>query len=268
MYEILFFGVRFPRAATSQSARYYIGLDKLTNSTVSGNSALVGGGIFNSGNLTLANSTVSGNSDLDTSALDNSGLSIGGGGIFNRGTLNLINSTVADNSANYGGGISNVGGTITLVFCTLYNNSASRNGGGLFTKDDTSFGELMPGTSTILNSMIAGNHASQGPDIAGNLTTQGYNLIQTKGSVIPDHKHLLDFINIPGSQIKVDPNLQLNGSTTTKTHALLPGSLAIDAIPRAACLVTVNGVTITTDQRGIKRPQGSACDIGAYEYAP
>jgi hypothetical protein len=121
----------------------------------------------------------------------------------------------------------------------------------------------------MLNSFVAGNQAPDGPDIAGELITKGYNLIQnTEGSVIldPDHKHLPDFFNIPGSQIKVDPDLQLNGSTTTKTNALLPGSLAIDAIPPAACLIA--GVTITTDQRGIKRPQGSACDIGAYEYAP
>jgi hypothetical protein len=36
------------------------------------------------------------------------------------------------------------------------------------------------------------------------------------------------------------------------------GSLALDAIPQAACAVA-------KDQRGVKRPQGPACDIGAYE---
>jgi hypothetical protein len=43
----------------------------------------------------------------------------------------------------------------------------------------------------------------------------------------------------------------------TKTHALLPGSPAIDAA--VACPPP------TTDQRGVSRPQGAACDIGAYE---
>jgi len=47
-----------------------------------------------------------------------------------------------------------------------------------------------------------------------------------------------------------------------QTHALLPGSPAIDKIPLNAC--HVNGVS--TDQRGVRRPQGAACDIGAYEY--
>ncbi|MFN8511727.1 MAG: choice-of-anchor Q domain-containing protein [Chloroflexia bacterium] len=45
----------------------------------------------------------------------------------------------------------------------------------------------------------------------------------------------------------------------TFTHALLPGSPAIDHLPPndAKCFVT--------DQRGVARPQGPTCDSGAYE---
>jgi hypothetical protein len=50
-----------------------------------------------------------------------------------------------------------------------------------------------------------------------------------------------------------------NGGPTL-THALLDGSPAIDAADDAACPAT--------DQRGVPRPQGAACDIGAYEYVP
>ena len=60
------------------------------------------------------------------------------------------------------------------------------------------------------------------------------------------------------SNLWIDPQLRNNGGFTT-THALLPGSPAIDQIPLEAC-------DSTTDQRGVKRPQGSQCDIGAYEY--
>ena len=129
---------------------------------------------------------------------------------------------------------------MTLTFCTLYGNGAS-TGGGLSTEDNTYQSPTAYATSTMLNSLIAGNQASQDPDVAGKLITNGYNLIQnTKGSVIldPNHKHHTDLINRPPSEINIDLHLQLNRSTTTQTHALLPGSPAIDAIPRAACLLT------------------------------
>jgi hypothetical protein len=51
--------------------------------------------------------------------------------------------------------------------------------------------------------------------------------------------------------------LQDNGGPTF-TQALLPGSPAIDAIPLVDC-------TLTEDQRGVARPNGNGCDIGAYE---
>jgi hypothetical protein len=50
-----------------------------------------------------------------------------------------------------------------------------------------------------------------------------------------------------------------NGGPTL-THALLAGSPAIDAADGAVCPAT--------DQRGVARPQGAGCDVGAYEYVP
>ena len=62
----------------------------------------------------------------------------------------------------------------------------------------------------------------------------------------------------------LDPEgLQENGGFTA-TIALLAGSPAIDAIPAADC-TDQNGNAITTDQRGVARPQGNGCDIGAFE---
>jgi hypothetical protein len=66
----------------------------------------------------------------------------------------------------------------------------------------------------------------------------------------------------PGDQVNTDPMvgpLAENGGPTL-THALLTGSPAIDAGDDAVCPAT--------DQRGVSRPQGVACDIGAYEYVP
>jgi hypothetical protein len=52
----------------------------------------------------------------------------------------------------------------------------------------------------------------------------------------------------------------------TPTVALIPGSPAIDNIPLSACTDT-DGQLITIDQRGVSRPQGSACDVGALEFS-
>jgi hypothetical protein len=56
--------------------------------------------------------------------------------------------------------------------------------------------------------------------------------------------------------------LKLNAPGTTRTHALLAGSAAINA---ASDCTDVEGNPVTTDQRGVSRPQGAACDVGAYE---
>ena len=125
-----------------------------------------------------------------------------------------------------------------------------------------------PSQVEMKNSIVAGNQAPTSPDIAGTLTTDGYNLIQSfSGATFDDplNKHSTDISGDITGNLGIDPVLRNNGGPT-KTLALLSGSPAIDKIPLDAC--HVNG--ITTDQRGVKRPDGneSACDIGAYESSP
>jgi hypothetical protein len=64
--------------------------------------------------------------------------------------------------------------------------------------------------------------------------------------------------DITGTDPLLGP-LQDNGGYA-ETQALLEDSPAIDAIPLAHCAVDA-------DQRGVSRPQGPACDMGAYELA-
>jgi hypothetical protein len=134
----------------------------VTNSTFSNNSATFdGGGILNSGTLTITNSTFSNNSAGDT-----------GGGIANGGTLTLTNSTFANNSASSdfagsGGGISN-DGTLTVTNSTFSNNSANGSfgstGGGIFN---------FIGTLTVTNSTFANNSASGNSGGGGIYNVQG-----------------------------------------------------------------------------------------------
>jgi hypothetical protein len=268
--------------AFKSSFLYNAGTLTLINSTISDNAnsgylySLYGGGIDNGGTLTLINSTVSGN------RTDGSG-----GGIFNGflGRLTLISSTVSGNLAEAGGGISNAGGTLKLInstisdnmaqgsgggivndstgaqtemiFCTIYGNTSNVSGGGIWNGITNSASQLV-----LRNSLVAGDKAPAGPDILGSLTSQGYNLIQnTKDTTFaPNQEHGTDLLQVAPSTLRVNPLLKDNNGPT-QTHALLPGSVAIDRIPLSDCRIK----DITTDQRGVRRPQGVACDIGAYE---
>ena len=95
----------------------------LTNVAVSGNTAQIGGGIFNEGTLTITSSAISGNT---ATGLANSS----SGGIFNSGTVNLANVTISGNSAlGNGGGIYN-SGTANLTNVTITNNAADSDNSG------------------------------------------------------------------------------------------------------------------------------------------
>lgn len=260
----------------------------LMNSTVSGNFADVeGGGINNrQGTLTLIDSTVS----------ENVG-GFYGGGINNRqGTLTLMNSTVANNISGFGGGgISSSGsGTLNLMSSTIYDNNAGAMGGGIYGDGDE--GSLIQ----INNSTVSGNSSFTldhggifnfyGTLILTNSTIsgnggRGINNIEAslilRNTLIANHEEGADCvsdgeINVTNTLIEDgsceatwsgDPNLgslEDNGGPTL-THALLPGSLAIDQGDDALCATApVNGL----DQRGEPRTgssAGSHCDLGAYE---
>ena len=226
-------------------------------STLSGNSASnIGGGIDSeSGSVTITNSTLSGNSSTGMGAAG------GGGGIANNGngTLTILNSTLSGNSAatDVGGGIQNGAGTSNISFTTLSGNSASSGGG---------IANLAGQTMNIKNSIVANSTSGGDCFNAGTFNATGTNF--TTNGVCPG------FTQVTPAQLKLGP-LADNGGPT-QTHALLPGSVAIDAAPDCTDVfvnpdrpkVGAPKALVTTDQRGVGRPQGSACDVGAYELVP
>ena len=205
----------------------------VSNSTISGNVAFGGGGIYNepSGTLTVSNSTLSGNSS-----------SSGGGGIVNGGTLTVSNSTLSGNSASGGGGIWNNGGTLTLSNSTLSGNSSSPGDSGSILNNNT---------ATLKNTIVSGGSCLIVGGTPGTFNDGGNNL---------DSGTSCGFSATNNSLSSTDPMLGplADNGGPTKTHALLAGSPAIDKG------VAVAG--ITTDQRGVARPQGPAPDIGAFEF--
>ena len=241
-----------------------LNLNKLTiaNGHVADNS---GGGIQNSGMLTVANSIFSGNSSGDA-----------GGAIDNTtgGTLTVSNCTFSGNSAYDGGGICNTGHA-TVSNSTFVGNSATSSGGAIYNSD---IGVYDQGMLTVINSTLAGNSANRG---GGIYSTVDYGRATLKNTIVANSPKGKNCAGDPGDLtdgggnlsypsdgtcfgIHGDPKLgplQNNGGPT-QTMALGAGSAARDAAVDAICAAApVNNL----DQRGVKRPQGAHCDIGALE---
>jgi hypothetical protein len=192
----------------------------IRTSTISDNS--VGGGSTGTG-IAIENSTISGNTASDIN---------GGGGlrVFGKGPVRIVSSTIAFNKANSvgfgnGGGISvnTFAGPVTLVSTIVADNLAGPAGG---------VQDISTPTSDVTADF----------SLVGNAT----NLGQLSGS---------------NNLLNVDPRLGplTNNGGPTKTHALLPGSPALNA--------GTNPGALATDQRGpgFFRTAGSRPDIGAFE---
>ncbi len=226
------------------------------------------GAIENQGWLSLAGCTFAYNQALGGSSANAAGLDWPGGpgiagALYNLGTAEITNSTFAFNSAKggsglfsaqggtaRGGGIANAG-IMALTHVTIASNTAQMgrvytnypagDGGGIFTTN---------GSSILKNSLLA--HGDFGSNSFGVVSDQGNNLSSDASCQF----------SVAGSLNNADPKLSplLDFGGPTPTMALLKGSPAIDAASSLHCTAF--------DQRGVARPFGAACDIGAFESAP
>jgi predicted outer membrane repeat protein len=167
-----------------------------------------------------------------------------GGGVFHfsTGSLALTNVTFSGNTADQGGGIYIDESDPTLTNVTFSANSASSYGGGMYNE----FGSAPQVRNTILWGNTAGSNGAQiynvtesAPAVSDSVVEGGY----AGGTRI----------------ITADPRLGALGDHggSTQTIPLLAGSSALDTGSQAVCPAA--------DQRGVSRPQGARCDIGAYE---
>ncbi len=231
-----------------------------------------GGGIYNQGTLTVTDSTLSGNQSGRGGNGANGGSGMGSGQPSGSGepssfagsggailtvssqTAALANDTFTANTASAGGtggtasGSPGNGGAVyhgglglvQLSFVTIAGNTAAGNVGGI---DDAGVGSV-----TEAGSILAGNTGSPAENCStGSITDLGGNVVSGDNSC-------------PGRNAAPGLGPLANNGGPTQTMALLPGSAAIDAVPSNAC-------PVATDQRGVGRPQGAACDAGAYEVA-
>jgi hypothetical protein len=205
----------------------------ILGSTFSGNVSEAGDGAIDAqGMTTITNSTFNNNSAPGN-----------GGAIENSGTLIVGNSTFAGNSAGNGGAISNDNGATAIVAnSTFYSNSASTKGAALFNDS---------GTLVIKNSILNGSTA------------------KSCSGTITDGSHNLEF---PGNTcgftvnaVNTDPLLSplANNGGPNMTVAIAQTSPAKDAGSNTIC---AGSPILNVDERGVARPVGTNCDIGAYEY--
>ena len=225
------------------------------DAVVNNGAELYGGGIdlaHNGGSLTLSDSLVANNQILGQGNPQPAG---GGIVLAHGGTLTNVtvtgNSNADTASTLGGGGIENLGGGVTIASSTIAGNSSSGPSG------NESGGNLGGNSVTILDSIVAGGVGPAGSQNCGvHETSGGHNL---------EDRNQCGFTG-PGDHINTPPMLgQLAAiPNATSTLELMPGSTAINGGDTACTSAT--GAPLTHDQRGLMRPQGSACDIGAFEF--
>jgi len=212
-----------------------------TTTTISGNTTTTGtgGGIHSDGPLTVTNSSVSGN----TATVDGGGISHRFG-IGPAKLLSLTNVTISGNSATAGsgGGIS-AGNSLNATNTTITKNSATNVGGGI---------DLTGGSTVNLKNTIVANQ-TMGADCSGNILASTLNDLDSDGSC---------GAATTAANALLGPLAANGGTIPPLTHTLLTGSPALDAGDVATC---TNAPVNNLDQRGLPRPQGIGCDIGAVE---
>jgi hypothetical protein len=225
-----------------------------------------GGGMYNSGTVTITNSTFSGNSAVRVTTGG------GGGGIYNNGTMTINNSTFSGNQARIGGGIKNHG-TLTINNCTFSSNTAINLGGGIQSdpsrvlniynstfsgnsagSNNGGGGIRNEGTINYARNIIANSIAGDDCYNIGIISTNSYSLVENGSTCNPSYT----------SDPALNP-LADNGGPT-QTHALQSTSPAIDIVPNGTSTGGIDQRSAARDYDGNNTSSGNEGDLGAYEF--
>lgn len=227
----------------------------LINTTVSNNFSRIGGGICNLyGTLNLINSMVTGNTAVEYP---------GGGGIYSEHGLSLTNSTVSGNTSYVeGGGISSHDNSMTLTNSTISGNAASEHGGGISYINNWDQAQMIVSSSTI--------SANVGGTVGG-VYTETLNPIHMDNSIVAGNTSVAPPENDIYPGVAVGSSGNLIGGNPLLAVLADNGGPTLTMLPQAAS-PAVDAIACTNvpalDQRGVARPQGAQCDIGAVEIFP
>jgi hypothetical protein len=210
-----------------------------------------------------------------------------GGAIWSNGDLKLISSTIRDNRAEGNGGGIFSSGSLLLQNVALYHNESGQNGAGIFA--ETPGDEIL-----IANTTISENYADAD---GGGIYLAGHSIVKLFNSTVVQNGYITNeivsrdtselmlynsivacyfkdsctdlyqsplilnsILGLPGEDYGLE-GLADNGGPT-ETIAIRPSSPLVDAGDDTIC---ANSEVNNVDQRGVMRPYGSRCDIGAFE---
>lgn len=242
---------------STRTATLFVSQSTLARNTAAGigSERGTGGALYNSnGVVTVANSTFSANQALgDDAALGGRGGAIGNVGRGITTTLNLLNSTLAFNQASQAGGAIAVLGQVTSTVTSI------DVGNTLIVSNVLSVTESP--TNTVVLAAIASPQVIAGTEScsieAGSASSLGGNIEDQAACGLNTATDLQNTAVALGA-------LTNNGGSTS-THLIMEDGPAFDGGVDALCAAApVSGV----DQRGIARPQGESCDVGAVELEP
>jgi CSLREA domain-containing protein len=229
------------------------GIVRLENVTFAGNQSSYAGAIYSYGTVTIVNS-----------AFLRNNASLGGGAIVNvtGGHMSVSSSLFSGNTSPYFGGALENSAEIVIENSTFFGNAGLDVAANLNAYD---------ASLTIINSTFSGNTSSSGTihNYVGTVTLKNTIVANPAGGAnctgsITDGGGNLSYPDNTCPGINLDPKLGslADNGGPTQTMALLSESAAIDA---AQDCKDTDGKVLANDQRGILRPQGPQCDIGAYE---
>jgi len=231
-------------------------------------SRLHGGAIYNTGTLSVRNSWFYNNTATNPTLIQPNG-----GAIYNLGPLTIERSTFSRNRAeNYGGALALKGNAAEIINSTIHENYADR-GAGIYA--DAATGVTVTNSTinannadtganiwnsgvpfTILNTIVS-NGSTEADNGTPSLDCDGPSITSLGGNIISDGSCINP--GLASDQRNTNPKLSFlndNGGFAATVRPL-PDSPAIDKAVDAQCP--------TIDQRGMTRPQGDHCDVGAFE---
>jgi predicted outer membrane repeat protein len=243
------------------------GTKVFTNVWFHNNDAAYDGGAFYESSTTSSTVRFIGTTFTDNDSINGTSASWGGAILNGSAALVIANSTFHNNTAyDQGGAIRSSGANVTIYNTTISGNRVTRASGGSAGGLRLSFGGT---TFNISNTIIAGNSINAGSTTAATANCSFAPTSGFAGSNNLEFGPATSDCNKTGMPFTLsDPALSTIGNYGGNGIPVMPPNMGSPAIDTGEPTICSNAIVNNIDARGLTRPFGSACDIGAVELIP